>query len=99
MLGKVLDIDYRITARKAGITIQKVSGDNLGSFPLERARIRSLFYYVVFGIFSAIGFGWAIEMDVHLSVPLILTFILGITCTGVFTVSVLPSTHPNLEMM
>jgi hypothetical protein len=87
ILGKVLDLDYRITARKEGITINKAAGDDLATFPIERARIRTLFVYVIAGICSTVGFGWAVETRVHLSVTLILTFIFGVSCTGVFNAS------------
>lgn len=97
--GKVLDLDYRITARQEGITINKIAGDALNSFPVEKARIRSVWYFIACGICASIGFGWAIETEVHLSVTLIMTFILGISCTGVFNVSVIPryvATNSNL---
>ncbi|KAJ4396978.1 hypothetical protein N0V93_001202 [Gnomoniopsis smithogilvyi] len=46
LVGKVLDLDYRITARHEGITIDKIAGDALISFPIERARIRSVWYFI-----------------------------------------------------
>lgn len=36
--GKLMDWDYRATARSIGHTIDKVSGDDLNDFPIERAR-------------------------------------------------------------
>lgn len=85
--GKILDLDYRTTASKEGIVINKISGDKLDVFPIERARIRSMMYFVVCGVCSPVGFGWAVESRLHLSVPLIITFIMGLACTGVFNVS------------
>lgn len=75
--GKVIDYDYRTVAGHMGITINTVSGDSIAEFPIERARIRSVGYFVVVGIVATIAFGWAIESRVHLSVPLIMTFLCG----------------------
>ncbi|KAB5577942.1 putative major facilitator superfamily transporter [Coniochaeta sp. 2T2.1] len=85
LVGKtVMDFDYRATARSCGITINVVSGDDIASFPIERARIRSLGYFIVVGIAATLGFGWAIERHAHLSVPLVMLFVCGVTYTAIF---------------
>ncbi|KAI1329429.1 putative major facilitator superfamily transporter [Xylariaceae sp. FL0255] len=84
IIGKVLDLDYRISARQAGITINKVEGDDVATFPIERARIRSLIGFVVAGIAATVGFGWSIETRLSLAATLVVTFIAGIAYTGVF---------------
>ncbi|KAB5545925.1 putative major facilitator superfamily transporter [Coniochaeta sp. 2T2.1] len=84
LIGKVMDFDCRATARSCGITINVLSGDDIASFPIERARIRSLGYFVVVGIAATLGFGWAIERHAHLSVPLVMLFVCGVTYTAIF---------------
>lgn len=86
--GKILDHDYQVTARKLGITINKLSGDELSRFPFERARVRSVWYFLIGGICTTIAVGWTIEKEVHLAVTIVLTFIWGVTYTGLFTVGV-----------
>ncbi|KAH9905311.1 putative major facilitator superfamily transporter [Xylariomycetidae sp. FL2044] len=84
VIGKVLDFDYRMTAKEARITINTTKGDDMATFPIERARVRSSMYCVVSGILAPIGFGWAVQAQVHLSCPLAMTFICGVAFTGVF---------------
>ncbi|KAI4132475.1 MAG: hypothetical protein LQ338_000695 [Usnochroma carphineum] len=38
--GKLMDWNYRVTARHSGHTVDRVSGDDLNHFPIERARAR-----------------------------------------------------------
>lgn len=86
LLGKILDYDYQVTAKELGITINKLSGDELSRFPFERARIRSVWYFLAGGICTTIAVGWTIEKEVHLAVTIVLTFVWGVTYTGLFTV-------------
>lgn len=87
-----MDHDYQVTAEKLGITINKLSGDELSKFPFERARVRSVWYFLVGGICTTIAVGWTIEKEVHLAVTIVLTFAWGVTYTGLFTV-VSPRSH------
>lgn len=87
LAGKILDADYRITAKGLGRPISRITGDDIATFPIERSRIRSVWYFVGLGIASTIGFGWAVALHAHLSVPLVMAFLCGISNTGVFNVS------------
>lgn len=84
--GKVIDYDYRTTAKSLGITINKVSGDDLATFPIEKARIRSIWYFIAVSISSTVIYGWVVDAQVHLSVALIMQFLCGLGMTGVFNV-------------
>ncbi|KAI0156466.1 putative major facilitator superfamily transporter [Xylariaceae sp. FL1272] len=85
-VGKIIDYDYRSTAKALGLTINKEAGDNLSTFPLEKARIRSLWYFIIISIASTIAYGWVVAMRVHLSVALTLQFLCGLATTGVFNI-------------
>jgi hypothetical protein len=85
-VGKILDYDYRATARKESIAVNNVAGDDIRHFPIERARTRSLWYFIFIGMFSTISFGWTIQARSHISAPLVLVFICGVANTGVFNV-------------
>lgn len=85
--GKVLDWDYRVTAKKLGFAIKKVAGDDISTFPIERARIRSLWYAIVLSIASTVALGWVIEKRAHLAVLNVLLFLSGTFFTGVFNAS------------
>ncbi|KAL8833152.1 MAG: hypothetical protein Q9170_004454 [Blastenia crenularia] len=61
LVGKIMDYDYRKTAARAGFTIDKRKGDELAKFPIERARLRSIWYYVIISTMCTIGYGWTLE--------------------------------------
>jgi hypothetical protein len=81
--GKFLDINYQTAAKQIGFSINKVSGDDLRTFPIERARTRFAFYLVAICTVLRVGYGWALEQRIHVGVPLRLQFLLGFitTCT------------------
>lgn len=79
--GKMMDSNYKITAKKIGHTVDKVSGDDLKHFPIERARARGSWYLLIISTCTLIGYGWALEKHAHESISLILQFLLGFLCT------------------
>jgi len=85
-VGKVIDRDYRIVARKIGHTIDKIKGDDLTTFPIERARLRSVFYLVNIAAGSTLAYGWTVHAKTHIAAPMIFQFICGVTVTGTFNV-------------
>ena len=76
-----MDWNYKVTAREIGHTVDRVSGDDMNRFPIEKARSRGSLYLLGFSICALTGYGWAIERHVHPSVPLILQFLIGAKCT------------------
>lgn len=79
--GKLMDWNYRATARSIGHTIDKVSGDDLNNFPIERARARGSYYLLGIYIAALAGYGWSVQAHTHESVPLILQYVLAALCT------------------
>lgn len=57
----VIDRDYRVTAAAVGFTINKKTGDDLSRFPIEKARLRSIWYFMGLLIICTVGYGWSIE--------------------------------------
>lgn len=70
--GKLIDHNYKITAREIGHTINHISGDDLAQSPIERARTRN--FWVLLVVFTAglIGYGWVLEGHGNVSIPLML---------------------------
>ncbi|KAL8648404.1 MAG: hypothetical protein Q9210_005004, partial [Variospora velana] len=56
-----MDRDYRVTAAAVGFTIDRTNGDDLTEFPIEKARLRSIWYYVTVSTVCTIGYGWTLE--------------------------------------
>ena len=59
--GVLLNHDYRVTAKSHGTTIDRVRGDDLAHFPIEKARLRSLPLAVTSTTILMIPFGWVIQ--------------------------------------
>ena len=85
-VGKITDHDYKVVARSHNFQIDKKKGDDLLKFPLEKARLRSIWFYVVFSSTALLGYGWVIQKDVHLAAAIVLQFIVGFAVTGIFNV-------------
>ncbi|KPV74288.1 uncharacterized protein RHOBADRAFT_66576 [Rhodotorula graminis WP1] len=94
--GPRLTADYKHVARRVeqkrleeGVSIEeqekerKKDQNDLSHFPIEHARLRSMPYFFVGLISSTIVYGWVVDEGVHLSVPLIMQFIVGLTVTSV----------------
>ena len=80
--GKMMDKNYKITAREIGFTIDKHGGDNLHDFPIEKARARGSYYLLIIYTCTLALYGWVVSLYVHESLPLILQFLLGMLCTS-----------------
>ena len=59
--GKLIDRDYRKTAESHNLPVDRVRGDDLRSFPIEQARLRSVFLPLILAVVSVVGFGWALD--------------------------------------
>ena len=80
--GKLMDWNYKVTARSIGHTIDKVSGDDLNNFPIERARARGSYYLLIIYIVALAGYGWSVQACAHEVVSLILQYVLAALCTS-----------------
>lgn len=83
--GKVLDRDYIRTANRYNLPVDKSSND-LSNFPVEKARLLSVFPLLVISTLATAGFGWAINQHTSIAVPLTLTFFTGASQVAIFTV-------------
>jgi predicted MFS family arabinose efflux permease len=59
-----IDRDYRIVAKRHGLPINKVSGDDLLHFPIEEARMRSAFVPVGGAFVSVLIYGWLVHTHI-----------------------------------
>lgn len=80
--GKLMDWNYKATARSIGHTIDKVSGDDMNNFPIERARARGSYYLLLIYTAALAGYGWSVQARAHEAVPLILQYVLAALCTS-----------------
>jgi MFS family permease len=75
LTGKLLDVDYR--------RMKKQYAASCNHFPLERARLRTIWLWASLQCASSLAFGWTLDRRVHISVPIICTFVLGWAATSI----------------
>lgn len=95
--GRILDIDYRHTAAKHNIRVERHKDHKLELFPIEEARLCTIKYSLGICSILIVGYGWSLQREAHISVPLILQFFIGLSMQGVFTVlsTLLVDIHPD----
>ncbi|KAM0232112.1 hypothetical protein ACHAP5_010846 [Fusarium lateritium] len=95
--GYVLDWNYRRIAKKIGFTIDRKRGDDLGKFPIETARIQPVYPILLAGIATLIGYGWALQVETSIAVPLVLVFLIGMFVPTSFSVlnTLIVDLNPN----
>jgi multidrug resistance protein len=83
LTGKMLDHDYRVTTKKLAIQLKPPS-TVLGKFPIEKARLRSIFPVVLVSSITTIGYGWTLHARRHIAILLVIQFFSGATQVFVF---------------
>ncbi|KAI3618107.1 major facilitator superfamily [Moniliophthora roreri] len=81
--GQFLDSEYRRFLRKMYPNLDskeaKESVRKDERFPIEEARLRFLPAVMIVYVGCILGYGWCIEEQVHIAVPLVLHFFIGFT--------------------
>lgn len=62
--GKMMDWNYKRTARSIGHTVDKVRGDDLLKFPIEKARMNSMVFLTLGCAGLLVGYGWVLAHKV-----------------------------------
>ncbi|KAI9705568.1 MAG: hypothetical protein M1836_006324 [Candelina mexicana] len=83
--GKLLDRDYIRTAKRYQLPVDKSTND-LSNFPIEQARLSSVFPLLAVSTSATVGFGWALNQHTSIAVPLTLTFFSSASQVAIFTV-------------
>ncbi|KAK4959815.1 hypothetical protein LTR10_002703 [Elasticomyces elasticus] len=84
LVGKAMDLNFRRNAKKIGYVIVKGKSNDLRNFPLERTRIEVAVPLIIIGDAALLCYGWVMQVETSLAVPLVLMFIMGLTLTGAF---------------
>ncbi|KAK5997669.1 MFS-type transporter clz19 [Cladobotryum mycophilum] len=82
--GYIQDWNYARIARANGFPVNKKKGDDLSKFPIEEARLNIVWPLIYVGAAATIGFGWAANMQTHIAVLLILTFVMALFLTACY---------------
>ncbi|KAL4756746.1 major facilitator superfamily domain-containing protein [Aspergillus foveolatus] len=84
--GRMMDHNYKVTARKHNQPINRVFGDNLQQFPIELARSRGTYYLLVISTCTLLAYGWTANYKKQFTILLILQFIQGFWGTCFYTI-------------
>ncbi|KAI0508671.1 chloramphenicol resistance protein [Xylaria bambusicola] len=84
--GFVADWNFRRIARKMGVNMDRKRGVDLADFPVEKARIQLILPLLLIGAGATTGYGWALERQTSVAVPLVLSFFIGICVTWPFQI-------------
>ncbi|KAI0020973.1 MFS general substrate transporter [Xylariomycetidae sp. FL0641] len=80
---RFLDWNYRTVARRAGLPVDRVTGDAVAGFPIEHARSRGSLRLLALSLLVVVAWGWAgaHPRRVPPAVPLVLQAYVGWKCT------------------
>lgn len=84
--GYIVDWNYRRVARSRGLPVRRKRGDHLGKFPIEHARIQLIYPSLLVGAAALVGWGWSLQAEANVAVPLVLTFFVGMLVPTSFSV-------------
>ncbi|KAH7035814.1 major facilitator superfamily domain-containing protein [Microdochium trichocladiopsis] len=84
--GYIVDWNYRRTAKRLGVVIDRKSGVEAPGFPIERVRVEVALPQILLGVLVYIGYAWSFYFRAHIAVPLVLSFFIGLCVTGAFSV-------------
>ncbi|KAL4404465.1 hypothetical protein CABS03_14260 [Colletotrichum abscissum] len=84
--GPMLDTFYRNARTRQGLPTDKIAGDDLGNFPIEKARLSVMWTPLAITILALVAYGWVVHYRRHIALPLVLQFILGMSLQFVFSI-------------
>lgn len=73
--GYAQNWNYRRIAKKVGFDLK--SKENGEKFPIEQARMQLLYPSMLIGAGGLIGYGWALQAETVVAVPLVMVFVIG----------------------
>ncbi|KAI0421771.1 major facilitator superfamily transporter [Xylaria grammica] len=82
--GKFLDSEYARVARAHGYDPDGAKRGLVDGFPIETARLRSAFYVIGLTAVSTTAYGWAVQKQLHVAVPLVIHAVIGFTAAAAF---------------
>ncbi|KAG6362471.1 hypothetical protein INS49_010701 [Diaporthe citri] len=83
--GKLLDRNFRKTATELGVPVTRNKADNLSTFPVEKARLRTIVPLISLSACLITAYGWQLQTGVVMAGPLVTQFFIGLTIQTMFT--------------
>lgn len=73
--GYIQNWNYRRISKMVGFDLK--SRENGDKFPIEKARLQLIYPSMLIGSGALIGYGWALQAETFIAVPLVMVFIIG----------------------
>jgi hypothetical protein len=83
--GRLLNRNFRKTATELGFPVTQNKAEDLSTFPIEKARLRTVVPLVSFSACLIIAYGWQLQAGVNMAGPLVTQFFVGLTLQTMFT--------------
>lgn len=80
--GRLLDWNYARVARSIGVSPDRKRGDDMRRFPIEKARLDTLWPWLVLAAGTIIPWGWVVTAGTSLAAPLVVLFFAGMGVSG-----------------
>lgn len=95
-MRRLLDHDYRVMARRYCLLSSRSTND-IAKFPIEKARMRSIFPILIMSAIATAGYGRTLQTKAHISAPLDVQFTIGSILVAIFLVcgSLLTGLNPG----
>ncbi|KAK8868343.1 major facilitator superfamily domain-containing protein [Apiospora arundinis] len=93
MSGKYIDKTYRAASNK---TVTPLADDSI-YFPIERVRLKGIYIMIITSAIETVGYGLALMTETHISVMIIMQFLIGFTTAPIFTMSATLLTDLNRQ--
>ncbi|KAF1982610.1 MFS general substrate transporter [Aulographum hederae CBS 113979] len=82
--GRLCDRNYRRHAARLGIPIDRKRGESMRDLPIERIRLEVAAPLLAVGTATILCYGWVMYAETHLTAPMVLHFVMGLTLMGGF---------------
>ncbi|KAH7169908.1 multidrug resistance protein [Dactylonectria macrodidyma] len=84
--GQLLDKAYLAARTERGLSTDLKRGDNLDTFPIEKARLRVIWIPMAITCATVAGLGWVLHYKQHLAAPIVLLFVAGLVMQMDFSI-------------
>lgn len=81
LAGRLMDWNYKRTAKETRWPVDTSQIEDSSRLPFARARSRGSSVMLAISICALAGYGWVVQRHVHISVALLLQFLIGAKCT------------------
>ncbi|KAJ0122037.1 MFS general substrate transporter [Diaporthe amygdali] len=84
--GYLLDTAYSQTRSTRGLSTDRIKGDDLDEFPIEKARLNIMWIPMLVITLCTVAYGWVLHYKQHIAISMVLQFMTGMALQTNFSV-------------